>query len=117
MQTGRRAFLGTATTAGMLAFRSASLRAQSSDVAPPQGKASTPGPSLPPPIGGAERMQRIAKAQGLMRAAGLKAVLVEAGYISNGDDEALLMTSEGRAPLVLALAQAVEADLATRGAR
>ncbi len=42
------------------------------------------------------------------------AVLVEAGYISNADDEAMLMTKEGRAPLVLALAQAVEADLATR---
>jgi N-acetylmuramoyl-L-alanine amidase len=45
------------------------------------------------------------------------AVLVEAGYISNADDEAMLMTKEGRAPLVLALAQAVEADLATRSAR
>ena len=79
MQTGRRAFLGMATTAGMLAFRSASLCAQSSDVIPPQGRASTPGPSLPPPIGSAERTQRIATAQGLMRAAGLKALLVEAG--------------------------------------
>lgn len=34
---------------------------------------------MPPPITGAERMQRIAKAQQLMRAAGLKALLVEAG--------------------------------------
>ena len=35
--------------------------------------------SLPPPISAAERMQRVAKAQGLLRAAGLKALLVEAG--------------------------------------
>jgi N-acetylmuramoyl-L-alanine amidase len=44
-------------------------------------------------------------------------VLVEAGYISNVGDEAMLITKEGRAPLVLALAQAVEADVATRGQR
>jgi Xaa-Pro dipeptidase len=36
-------------------------------------------PALPPPIGAAERRQRIAKAQGLLRAAGLEALLVEAG--------------------------------------
>ena len=36
-------------------------------------------PSLPPPINAAERMQRLAKAQSLLRAAGLKALLVEAG--------------------------------------
>ena len=36
-------------------------------------------PSLPPPITAAERGQRVAKAQGLLRAAGLKALLVEAG--------------------------------------
>ncbi len=53
----------------------------------------------------------------VLRRAETPAVLVEAGYISNGDDEAMLMTREGRAPLVLALAQAVEADVATRGAR
>ena len=53
----------------------------------------------------------------VLRRAETPAVLVEAGYISNADDEAMLMTKEGRAPLVLALAQAVEADLATRGAR
>jgi N-acetylmuramoyl-L-alanine amidase len=50
----------------------------------------------------------------VLRRAETPAVLVEAGYISNADDEAKLMTKEGRAPLVLALAQAVEADLATR---
>ena len=79
MQTGRRAVLGMAATAGMLAFRLASVRAQSADVTPPPGKPSTPGLSLPPPISSAERIQRLAKAQGLMRAAGLKALLVEAG--------------------------------------
>ncbi len=79
MQTGRRAFLGMAAMAGMLGLRPASLRAQNSDVTPPPGKASTPGPSMPAAISSAERLQRIAKAQGLMRAAGLKALLVEAG--------------------------------------
>jgi Xaa-Pro dipeptidase len=34
---------------------------------------------LPPPITAAERLRRVAKAQELMRAAGLKAILVEAG--------------------------------------
>lgn len=53
----------------------------------------------------------------VLRRAETPAVLVEAGYISNADDEAMLMTREGRAPLVLALAQAVEADLATRTPR
>ena len=50
----------------------------------------------------------------VLRRAETPAVLIEAGYISNADDEARLMTKEGRAPLVLALAQAVEADLAAR---
>ncbi|HEU0311254.1 MAG TPA: N-acetylmuramoyl-L-alanine amidase [Sphingomicrobium sp.] len=50
----------------------------------------------------------------VLRRAETPAVLVEAGYISNADDEAKLMTKEGRAPLVLSLAQAVEADVATR---
>ena len=51
----------------------------------------------------------------VLRRAETPAVLIEAGYISNVDDEAMLQTREGRAPLVLALARAVEADLATRG--
>lgn len=51
----------------------------------------------------------------VLRRAETPAVLIEAGYISNADDEARLMTKAGRAPLVLALAQAVEADLASRG--
>ncbi len=53
----------------------------------------------------------------VLRRAETPAVLIEAGYISNADDEARLMTKEGRAPLVLALAQAVEADLALRNQR
>jgi len=53
----------------------------------------------------------------VLRRAETPAVLVEAGYISNAGDEALLVTKEGRAPIVLALAQAVEADIATRAAR
>ena len=50
----------------------------------------------------------------VLRRAATPAVLVEAGYISNVDDESALATREGRAPLVLALAQAIEADLAVR---
>ncbi len=53
----------------------------------------------------------------VLRRAETPAVLIEAGYISNAEDEASLMTREGRAPLVLALAQAVEADLASRSQR
>ncbi len=53
----------------------------------------------------------------VLRRAETPAVLIEAGYISNAGDEAMLMTAEGRAPLVLALAQAIEADLATRAAQ
>jgi N-acetylmuramoyl-L-alanine amidase len=53
----------------------------------------------------------------VLRRAETPAVLIEAGYISNVDDEAMLQTKEGRAPLVLALAQAIEADIATRGQR
>ena len=53
----------------------------------------------------------------VLRRAETPAVLVEAGYISNAEDEAALMTKEGRAPLVLALAQAIEADIALRAIR
>ncbi len=53
----------------------------------------------------------------VLRRADTPALLVEAGYISNVDDEALLVTPEGRAPLVLVLAQAIEADLAARRLR
>lgn len=50
----------------------------------------------------------------VLRRAGTAAVLIEAGYISNVDDEARLTSAKGRAPLVRALAQAIEADLAVR---
>jgi N-acetylmuramoyl-L-alanine amidase len=53
----------------------------------------------------------------VLRRADIPALLVEAGYISNADDEAQLMTPAGRAPLVLVLAQAIEADLAARQLR
>ncbi len=53
----------------------------------------------------------------VLRRAGVPALLVEAGYISNVDDEALLATSEGRAPMVLVLAHGIEADLAARRLR
>ena len=53
----------------------------------------------------------------VLRRAATPALLVEAGYISNVEDEALLVTREGRAPLVLVLAQAIEADLAQRRLR
>lgn len=43
-------------------------------------------------------------------------LLVEAGYITNAIDAQRLTTREGRAPLVEALARAIEADLATRTA-
>jgi N-acetylmuramoyl-L-alanine amidase len=53
----------------------------------------------------------------ILRRSEVPGVLFEAGYISNADDETMLMTREGRAPLVLALAQAVETDLAARTQR
>jgi N-acetylmuramoyl-L-alanine amidase len=45
------------------------------------------------------------------------AVLFEAGYISNADDEILLRSPEHRTAIVLALAQAIEADVAARSRR
>jgi Xaa-Pro dipeptidase len=71
MKTNRRAFLGMAATAGLVGFGPSLLSAQTGNGKPPA--------SLPPPISAAERLQRIAKAQQLMRAAGLKALLVESG--------------------------------------
>src|SRR5215510_12982076 len=68
MTTRRSALRGMAAAAGaLLARRIPSLSAQ------------TLASSLPPAITAAERAQRIAKAQGLLRAAGLEALLVEAG--------------------------------------
>jgi len=48
----------------------------------------------------------------VLRRADTRAVLFEAGYISNADDEVLLRTPEYRRKLVLALAQAIESDVA-----
>ena len=50
----------------------------------------------------------------VLRGAGTAAVLFEAGYISNVDDEALLRDPRHRADIALALAQAIEADVAAR---
>ena len=69
-----------AAAAGMLALRPSSFRAQSSGpTLLPRLASSTPDIPLPPPITRAERLQRIAKAQELMRAARLKGLLVEPG--------------------------------------
>jgi N-acetylmuramoyl-L-alanine amidase len=53
----------------------------------------------------------------VLRRADTPAVLFEAGYISNVDDEALLRAPEHRSKIVLALAQAIEADVAARSRR
>lgn len=50
----------------------------------------------------------------VLRRAATPAVLFEAGYVSNVDDEALLRSPEHRAAIALALAQAIEADVASR---
>ena len=41
-------------------------------------------------------------------------MLFEAGYLSNADDEVLLRDPKHRAEIALALAQAIEADVAAR---
>jgi N-acetylmuramoyl-L-alanine amidase len=48
----------------------------------------------------------------VLRRAGAPAVLFEAGYLSNADDELLLRDPAHRSEIVLALAQAIEADIA-----
>lgn len=53
----------------------------------------------------------------VLRRADSPAVLFEAGYLSNESDEALLRSPEHRAELVLALAEAIEADIAARARR
>jgi N-acetylmuramoyl-L-alanine amidase len=53
----------------------------------------------------------------VLRRAGTPAVLFEAGYISNADDELLLRSPEHRSQVALALAQAVEADVAAHSRR
>jgi len=50
----------------------------------------------------------------VLRRAAAPAILFEAGYISNADDELLLRDPAHRKAIVLALAQAIEADIATR---
>jgi N-acetylmuramoyl-L-alanine amidase len=50
----------------------------------------------------------------VLRRAGTAAVLFEAGYLSNTEDEALLRDPQHRKAIVLALAQAIEADVAAR---
>jgi len=53
----------------------------------------------------------------VLRSSGTAAVLFEAGYLSNVEDEALLRSPEHRARIVTALAQAIEADVAARSRR
>ena len=53
----------------------------------------------------------------VLRGAGVPAVLFEAGYISNSDDEALLRSSAERSAIVQALAATIEADIAARAIR
>jgi N-acetylmuramoyl-L-alanine amidase len=53
----------------------------------------------------------------VLRRAGTAAVLFEAGYVSNADDELLLRSPEHRSQVALALAQAIEADVAAHARR
>ncbi|WP_118856547.1 N-acetylmuramoyl-L-alanine amidase family protein [Sphingomonas mesophila] len=46
----------------------------------------------------------------VLRRSEVPGVLFEAGYISNAEDEAVLLTPEGRAPIVAALARAIEIE-------
>jgi N-acetylmuramoyl-L-alanine amidase len=53
----------------------------------------------------------------VLRRAGTPAVLFEAGYLSNADDELLLRNTQHRSDIALALAQAIEADVAAHARR
>jgi N-acetylmuramoyl-L-alanine amidase len=53
----------------------------------------------------------------VLRSTRAPAVLFEAGYISNVDDEAMLRDPEQRSRIVKALAATIEADVATRSVR
>ena len=53
----------------------------------------------------------------VLRRAEAPAVLFESGYLSNVDDEALLRSPEQRSKMARALAQAIEADVASRTRR
>jgi N-acetylmuramoyl-L-alanine amidase len=50
----------------------------------------------------------------VLRRSDAPAVLFEAGYISNADDEVLLRSPDQRSKIALALAQAIETDVAAR---
>jgi N-acetylmuramoyl-L-alanine amidase len=53
----------------------------------------------------------------VLRRADAPAVLFEAGYLSNADDELLLRNPQERSKMVLALAQAIESDVAAHARR
>jgi len=53
----------------------------------------------------------------VLRRSEAPSVLFEAGYISNADDEVLLRSPQQRAKIALALAQAIETDVAARARR
>jgi N-acetylmuramoyl-L-alanine amidase len=53
----------------------------------------------------------------VLRSAGVPAILFEAGYISNIDDETMLRSADLRSPIVQALARSIEADIAARSIR
>ena len=53
----------------------------------------------------------------ILRRSEVPGVLFEAGYISNPDDEAILITPAGRRPIEEALAQAIETELSLQMAR
>ena len=53
----------------------------------------------------------------ILRRSEVPGVLFEAGYISNPDDEAILISATGRRPIVEALARAIETELSLRMAR
>ncbi len=53
----------------------------------------------------------------VLRRADAPGVLFEAGYISNADDEVLLRSPEQLSKIALALAQAIETDVAARARR
>lgn len=53
----------------------------------------------------------------VLRRADAPGILFEAGYISNADDEVLLRSPQERSKIALALAQAIETDIAARARR
>ena len=76
--TGRRRFLGvSAATAWLYALGGSPAVRLAAAPAPPAAPSQRI--ALPPPIAVAERLARIARAQRLMQAAGLDALLIEAG--------------------------------------